>query len=355
MNRDLFNEAMNQIDERYLACCLDGQPQTAKKHPDCLSGLPTRFSLRKQLRKYAPALIGTVACACLATAVILVKQRQGQQEPSWPTKIIQLQEGDILDEIYKVPHWDEMEIYEQYSNIECFGRLYNVQNGVIKPEQLGNELGTFTAQGQDEYASLAGEDAIRFHPATAYEITGISPDCAIAIRYDGKDTYYAAVNSGYRPETLSDFLSDLNLKDTLQFNFVDYEYFKKSGEYCTVRFENVENSKIWELLLSNVQAKNESGDFGSDGTTLLSLSVSIPLLGCENISITLHEDGYIFTNILDTEKKFYIGEENAQAFFRYVLDECEGYELIFEYPQAKDATESNPTATLTPIAHPMHN
>ena len=39
--------------------------------------------------------------------------------------------------------------------------------------------------------------------------------------------------------------------------------------------------------------------------------------------------GYLATNILDTGKIFYVGNENVLTFFNYVLDECEGYELIY--------------------------
>lgn len=61
--------------------------------------------------------------------------------------------------------------------------------------------------------------------------------------------------------------------------------------------------------------------------TLMELSVSIPLLGYENISIRVDKDGFLTTNILETGKKFYIGTEHAQAFADYVSEECDGYEV----------------------------
>ena len=35
------------------------------------------------------------------------------------------------------------------------------------------------------------------------------------------------------------------------------------------------------------------------------------------------------TNILDTGKLFFVGEENTRAFIDYVLNECDGYEAVY--------------------------
>lgn len=339
MNRIIFDEAMNQIDENYLACCLGARP---------------RF--KKRLQKYAPALIGTAALVCLASSIILVKQYRGKEEPSWPAKTILINKNDVKDEIYRIPHWEDMEIYEQYSNIEVSGKQYNARGGIVESDRLGNELGTQTAQGYDEYAHLAGEEAERFHSVLAREIKGISPDCAIAIRYSWQETFYAAINPDYRPETLHTLVTDLNLENTLQFNFIDYDYVKKSGEYCTVRFENLDDSKIWEFLKSCEQAESEPNDQASNNSSeLLSISISIPLLGYENISICLYEDGYLATNILDTGKIFYVGNENVLTFFNYVLDECEGYELIYQYTEEDSLPESALLPSPTPSAQTIQN
>ncbi len=117
----------------------------------------------------------------------------------------------------------------------------------------------------------------------------------------------------------------------------------------------MDSSKIWELLLSDENAVNEHSDFDfNQAKELLSISVDVPLLGYKNISIALYEDGYLTTNILDTGKKFYVGVENAQSFFHYVIDECEGYEIIIVYGEEADIPENEQeetnttTATLTP-------
>jgi len=334
MKKEIFNEAMNLIDDRYLGEVL----------------LPAR---KTRLQKYAPVLIGTAACICFISAAAFLNRGVGKQKTDWPTKTIFV--DDSIEEIYRIPHWEEMEIYQQYSSIEFSDRHYNARAAVIEPEQLGNDLGTVIAKGYDEYAQISGEEAERFHPAVIREIKDISPACAVAVCYEGEDTFYAAVNSHYRPETLGQFIKDLNLKDTLQFNCADYEFFKESGEYTTILFEKMDSSKIWEFLLSDENAANEHSDFDfNQAKKLLSISIDVPLLGYKNISISIYEDGYLTTNILDTGKKFYIGEENAKSFFHYVIDECEGYEIVYQYASELNIPENEleetnaTTSTLTP-------
>ncbi len=84
------------------------------------------------------------------------------------------------------------------------------------------------------------------------------------------------------------------------------------------------------MLLSNADAVNEYSDLDNEQPEkLLDLCVSVPILGYENISLSIHEDGYLITNILSTGKKFFVGEENTQAFVDYVLKECSGYEIVY--------------------------
>ena len=59
----------------------------------------------------------------------------------------------------------------------------------------------------------------------------------------------------------------------------------------------------------------------------------------ENISFSVQEGGYIKTNILDTGKLFYIGEDKTQSFVDYVTEHCEGYELVTVYTIADPVPE----------------
>lgn len=265
------------------------------------------------------------ACLCLVlTGVFLyqVENRYPRKEVASPT--------DSSSETAEIPHWEDMEIYNQYAQIVMDELEYQATRGEVSANQLGAKLGDIIANGWDEYADVAGEDANRYCSAAIYEIQNISVQCAVAVKYEGAGNYYTAVNSSYHPETLGQFVEDLNLTDILIVNWASYEYQKPISGYASVRFENVDMSKVFDLLLSNAEAANEYSDLDHEQPEeILDISVSVPLLGYENISLSIREDGYIITNILSTGKKFFVGEENTQAFVDYVLNDCDGYEIVY--------------------------
>ena len=252
-------------------------------------------------------------------------------ENRYPVKIKEIaDETDTLLDLERIPYWEDMEIYDQYSQIVLDGIEYRAGRGEVAADQLGTKLGDIIAYGWDEYANIAGEDAVRYCNATIYEIKNMSAQCAVAVQYEGTDVCYSADNSSYRPATLGQFVEDLDLKNTLAVNRAFYEYRKPIGGYTSIQFENIDKAKVFDLLLSDAAAANEYSDLDFEQPeTILDISVDVPILGYENISLSVCEDGYIMTNILSTGKQFFVGEENTKAFVEYVLNECDGYEIVY--------------------------
>ena len=60
----------------------------------------------------------------------------------------------------------------------------------------------------------------------------------------------------------------------------------------------------------------------------IDISVNIPILGYEKISISLTDKGYLLTNILDTGKGFYIGKDKVQEFLDYIKKNYDGYKIV---------------------------
>ena len=90
--------------------------------------------------------------------------------------------------------------------------------------------------------------------------------------------------------------------------------------------ENGDRPRLLAMLETAPQAENQYGGSLHDlPKEVLDLSVSLPLLGYDNISISLREGGWVLTNILSTGKLFQVGEDAAGDFVRYVLEECPGY------------------------------
>jgi len=234
-------------------------------------------------------------------------------------------------EIAQLPRWEEQLICDQYSEIPLNGISYSARRGIVPAAQLGEALGTVIAHGWDARADLAGQNADRYRSAALYRITGIADHCAVAVQYEGSDIYYAAVNIAYRPETLGQFIADLNLRENLVLNRVSYSgKTALTGISTTFGFENVDPEKIWTMLLAAPESVNVYDERSPrQPKKLVGISVSVPLLGYENISISVLEGGYLKTNILSTGKLFCIGEANTQAFLDYLFSSCGQYEIIW--------------------------
>ena len=303
----------------------------AKKFSDAMSELDSKYidealNYKKKSKKPVWVKWGAMAaCFCLVLSCVLLYEAENR----YPVRVLP-NSTDTSGEIAELPRWEDMEIYQQYDEITLNDIEYHANRGEISVEQLGTKISDVIARGWDEYAEIAGKDAERYCRATVYEIQSISTQCAVAVQYEGTSTYYAAVNSSYRPETLGQFIEDLDLQNNLIVNWASYDYHKPISGFVSIRFEQLDTNKVWDLLLSNTAAINEYDNLDFEmPKEILDICVSVPLLGYENISISIREEGYIITNILSTGKMFRVGEENTKAFVDYVLDECDGYEIVY--------------------------
>ncbi|MCD8119857.1 MAG: hypothetical protein LUE29_10340, partial [Lachnospiraceae bacterium] len=159
-----------------------------------------------------------------------------------------------------------------------------------------------------------------------YKIENISVICAVAVQQEGSDSWYPAVNTGYCPETLGQFVEDLDLTNTLPIDWFYYhqETDTESWSYIGPADEE-EAEKVKEVITSRPRAKNEPGLEHERTTAFVSVSTSLPLLGYENenargyVKIEVYEDGYLMISFEELgEYYFYIGESKAQKFIRYM-------------------------------------
>ena len=306
VSKETFSRAMGELNDKYI---------------------DEAIQYRKQKVRWVPI---AAAAACLCLIVGGVAGIRYKSEHPWPVKPVTSSDSALVvsAEVAIIPRWEDMEIYRQFYDIELNGISYSARRGVVPADRVGESLGTITARGWDEYADIAGEDANRYIQAEIFAITKINPECAVAVRYEGHDTVYACVNSYYRPETLGQFIEDLNLREEVSFGTVYYKWRSPSGRHANIHFDDVDDQVIWDMLLTKTDAENiyDESKLHEMPRRIMGASVDIPLLGYQNISLSVAEDGCIKTNILDTGKMFRIGEEHTQAFVDYVVNECEGYE-----------------------------
>lgn len=225
----------------------------------------------------------------------------------------------------KIPPWDALTTSEKYREVTLSGITYYSQVQKIDEASVLSFIEDTTMQGYDPY-----EDKTYTENAKIYSITSISTECAVAVKIGTEDEYYVYVNSYYEPDTLGDLISDLDLKNTVSFGkaYKDYTDYDKK-EFVSVVFADFDDSIVWNMLLTDTEVKNIEYDRFKE--MLISVSVDIPLLGYKNISLGVTKDGYIVTNIMSTQKCFFIGTEKAEAFEAYISENVAFKEMVTVY------------------------
>ena len=242
-----------------------------------------------------------------------------------------------------VPRWNEMSISQQFGEVEYTNNKYSSRIAKISKNNILKNIGNTTLTGYDTYTETTYSKK-----GDLYSIKGIAEKCAIAVKFEGDTDYYVYVNSYYRPKTLGEFIEVLNLKDNISFGTIYYNYWDKdSEENINVEFYDVDNAIIWNKLFSNlnlenIYSDNDTGKYTSERfSQSISISVDIPLLGYKNISVSLTDKGYMLTNILDTGKGFYIGEDKVKEFLEYIKENYDGYKIVYVDENGKEMTDKN--------------
>ena len=244
------------------------------------------------------------------------------------------------------PHWEDKPIWQRFPEFERFGQSHTVRDITIGKAMVEEHLENVFLRGYDIYTDTEYEIE-----GQIYHIKGIHPDCAVALQYPDRTDFFPAINRGYTPTTLGEFITDLNLREHLRVGTVYHSYRDADGTYHDKEYAGLTVEKVWEMLLSDESLPNVHDDknwqFQFD--TKLSIRIDMPLLGYENISISLSENGYLRTSLLDTEKLFCIGEDTVDAFMDYVEEHCR---LQKDDQLTPMPGETNPGTTLTSAAQP---
>ncbi len=224
-----------------------------------------------------------------------------------------------------VPQWVDLAVPMKYTEAKLGDIIYSTQCAEIPAENVLSSLGNTEMQGYDIYT-----DTAYTVNAQIYSIKHVSTDCAVAVKFGDEDKYYVYVNVWYTPETLGDLINAIDMKNTVSFGkaYKDYTDYDKK-EFVSVVFADFDDSIVWKMLLSDRSVKNIEYDRFKD--MLISVSVDIPLLGYKNISLGVTKDGYIVTNIMSTQKCFFIGEEKAKAFEAYISENVAFKEMVTVY------------------------
>ena len=205
-------------------------------------------------------------------------------------------EGDGSEAVI-IPRWNERTLPTQFMEFDLNGIGYNTKDHIIEGNYIGGFLGAVTMGGQDVY-----EDKIHNINAEVFCVKDISSECAVAVKFNGYDNYYVYINREYSPATLGELVDALKLNDTISFGALTPD----SRTFVT----DYDKSLISGLLNEYRDCSTQFDDISH--RRLFSVSASVDMLGINNKSFAITEDGYITTNIMERGYAFYIGTDKAQ-------------------------------------------
>lgn len=327
-NKDLL-KAIGDIDEKYLI------EETDIEETNRIAS-NNKVNIMKNLKlKYilAPICIVFIAVIGLYKSGIFTSKPDIiiSKKDDWIIKEVQVDKKDTPTDTAVIPKWNEMSISQQFNEVEYNNSKYSSRITKISNNNILKNIGNATLTGYDTYTETTYNKK-----AELYSIKDIEEKCAIAIKFEGDTDYYVYVNSYYRPTTLGEFTKDLNLEEIISFGTIYYNYWDEDlQEDINVEFYGVDNKIIWQKLfnnknLDNIYSDNDTEKYTSERfSQSIGISVDIPLLGYKNISVSLTDKGYLLTNILDTGKGFYIGEDKVQEFLDYIKDNYNGYKIVY--------------------------
>ena len=288
-----------------------------------LSGEPGgREKAERPPRKRAwPLAAG--ACAAVLAAVFLLPflSPSSGGTVSGPAKDGNFGEGGIhhesSGEIAVLIPWEELPLSSQYTTLRLNGTVYTTCRSSLSPSQLGEKLGDREVTGYDE------EERAHTRTCPVYALQGLSEEAVVAVQLNDT-TLCAYLSDSYTPATLGDWIRDLNLRETLTFGLVyDTPARLEEDSAC---YRLTDSGFVWEALLA-AEAAPFAADLLEDpmaykqvGQEVLTFSVSVPVLGQENVALIVTENGYLRSNVGQTEKLFFLGRETTEELRRRVRE-----------------------------------
>ena len=245
-----------------------------------------------------------------------------------------------------IPTWEERSIIEQYPEFTYDAYTYQVRyDGTTKVISATNTyvlLDNIIVNSRDTLTNV--DHQIN---ASVYSINHIARKCALAIKFEGSEDYYAYTNKYYYPATLSDLLADSCFEDEVIINKgKDFNALNGTG----VDFVVSNDDSIMEIIYSdksptNIRSEESYYDdgtpsssinpssmayalprreveyqviFGRHYTHVVSFKLVINSLGISNAWAEAYDCGYMSFNLFGRGHFFDIGETRYSQIKAYI-------------------------------------
>ena len=316
MKEERLLKTLGDVDDKFID---EAAPDTAEK--------ADYIQIHTKKEPFYMKILPIAACAAVVgigvTVGVLIHNNVLTQPAYQPSDSSSVYVSSV-SEAYRVPHWDELEINGQYTSFEWQGYGYGTSGAEISSEKLGEFLGEATASGVDEYTDERHEITVSVYP-----INKISETTALAVQFPENENFYVYFNRNYIPETLGDFIDDINLTENLKISTTATCSTIENGYMTDRKYSDIDTSKLMEILLSGRNVPTESMfDYntfveGDRFEAALEFAVDIPILGIKNLSLEITKGGFVHTNaFFHTSTLFYLGKDKTDPFVQYVKENC---------------------------------
>ncbi|MGN1085011.1 MAG: hypothetical protein ACI4QX_08400, partial [Lachnospiraceae bacterium] len=201
--------------------------------------------------------------------------------------------------------WDCQTIAKQFPAVTYNDTEYHLRTSYLEEDMtipatlIGEKLADITASGYDWK-----NDVSHTTECSLYEIAGVDPDRFLAVNYAGDENnydYYVFMQNEFNPPaTLGDFITSLNLTETLpltKFYYKTYDYTKKEWKTKQYGLTPEDSNVVWEMISGYSDQKTQTDGIHGYEDKQIDFSATSQALGAYNLSFSLNADGYLSTNL----------------------------------------------------------
>lgn len=210
--------------------------------------------------------------------------------------------------------WNYKTIFEKYETIDIDGIKYTGYMQEITENHIGNKINSYEATGYDDTSESV--NGIYHQMFDAYEIKDVSPNRLIAVKMD--DKYYVFGSELYfPPETWGGVLADYGLLNAVEFKSFSRKNANGELEYYSLDSDAV----ILDILNTCLDAKAVDPigwhQIERDG---INFSVTSEILGVYKKTISITDDGYLWTDMFNGEYLYYIGIDVSNEIITHAVN-----------------------------------
>ncbi len=268
--------------------------------------------------------IAIVICVLIlvASGVGVYAYMESRTPTPWPQKIVT---GNEKNEVLNVKpfKWNGVAVNCQFTGINFGEEMYTSTDVVITESDTVESFGVQDLTNYDMCADVSLETT-----GEIYSIENFDKDLAIAVKLAEDERIFIYVNIEYKPETVKELASAFMVSEQLSFEKPIHYYVGEEEKVHQIQFENVDGQKIYDAIFSNENA--QFVQLPEDSVTLTEIYANLSWAQEDDLKVVLTDNGYVSFTMFGNEWSYEIGQEEMDNFTTYLVEECDGVELVFK-------------------------